>query len=67
MENTICKTCGEKMERRRHKIITAKMLRQPYIFTEYDVCPNCGRIQTYEKYKLFIQRSDTERVYKTNF
>jgi len=33
--------------------LTAKRLRQPYYFTQYDICPkHCGFIKLYEEFKV---------------
>ncbi len=41
------------MERRKHKVITNKILKQPYYFSEWDYCKNCKHVQHYNKYKQY--------------
>lgn len=49
----ICPRCKELMEVRGHMVITEKMLRQPYYFTEWYFCPHCSFVQLFEDKKVF--------------
>lgn len=48
-----CKRCKTELERRQHKFLTKKLIKQPYFYLKWYICPNCGwRIQ-YEEDKIF--------------
>lgn len=47
-----CPKCQTPMYKNRHKEITPKILKQPYYFTEWFVCPNCKYVQHFEKNKV---------------
>jgi len=48
-----CPNCKTIMEVREHRIITPKMLKQSYYFSEWCVCKNCKRVQHYEDKKVW--------------
>jgi uncharacterized protein with PIN domain len=71
-EGNNCPKCNKPMERREHKAITAKILNQPFYFSEWDYCKPCGHIQMYEYKKVwnknkkaddYIQRQAEIREY----
>ena len=49
----ICSNCGSLMEVRKHKTITEKILKQPYYFSEWNVCRECKRVQHFEDNKIY--------------
>lgn len=48
-----CPKCKEMMVRRKHRELTAKILTQPYYFSEWDYCWRCQHLQHYEKFKVW--------------
>lgn len=51
----ICPKCKNTMQRRGHKYLTDKQKKQPFYFSEWDVCVSypCRNVQHYEKYKVW--------------
>ena len=52
-EGLDCPKCSKPMERREHRFISEKILKQPYYFREWDYCKPCGHLQHYEDKKIF--------------
>lgn len=50
---TPCPQCRRTMERRAHVTVPEN---KPYYFSEWDYCINCGYLQHYEKFKVFLNR-----------
>ena len=50
-----CPKCRNRMQRRGHKYLTDKQKRQPFYFSEWDVCVTypCRHLQHYDKYKVY--------------
>src|SRR5258706_1939745 len=48
-----CPRCRSIMQRREHTTIPQN---KPYYFSEWDYCINCGYLQHYEKFKVFLNR-----------
>jgi len=48
-----CPHCNQNLFLFGHKELTEKLLSQPYYFSKWGKCDNCGHIQHYEKYKVF--------------
>jgi uncharacterized protein with PIN domain len=59
-EGQNCPKCFKPMERREHRNITDKILRQPYYYSEWDICKPCGHIQHYEHKKVFNNNEKTK-------
>lgn len=57
----LCSKCSAPMQRREWKILSEKRISQPYYFSEWDVCLDCGMIQMYEKFKVF-NKNQTVKV-----
>ena len=53
LNNINCKNCKKIAEKRTHKEITEKHLKQPYYFKEWDYCRNCKHVQHYEDMKVW--------------
>lgn len=45
-----CPKCGKLMQHYGHKEITAKMLQQPYYYSEWDRCWGCRHMQMYKEF-----------------
>lgn len=43
------------MIRRKHEVITPKMLKKAYVFSEWDFCPKCRFVQHYNMFKTTIE------------
>jgi len=52
-EGAECPHCHQRMERRKHKEITDKVLKQSYYFSQWDFCKTCNHVQHYDKYKVY--------------
>ena len=60
-----CKKCNSNLEIKRHKILTVKMLKQNYFFTEWGYCNNCGFQQNFNDRKVIIEK-DTPKLLHSN-
>ena len=48
-----CNRCENELEERQHKFLTEKLVKQPYFFLKWYICPSCGwRIQ-FETDKIY--------------
>lgn len=52
-----CNKCKSILEERTHKVLTDKMLRQPFYYNRWYVCPSCGWRMNYEQDKIFNKTS----------
>ena len=51
-----CPRCfKDTLEKRKYQIISDKIKKQPYYFSEWDSCTNCRFVQNYEDKKIFNQ------------
>jgi len=55
-----CPKCHLAMERRAHKDISEKVLKQAYYYTTWDYCIACSHLQHYEQYKRY-NRNDASQ------
>lgn len=61
-EGEDCPKCSKPMERREHKSITDKLLRQPFYFSECDYCKDCWHLQHYEYKKVWNKNKPTAKI-----
>lgn len=52
-----CPKCLRPMERRKHKVITEKLMKKFYYFSQWDVCRSCKHIQHYPEFKVMSNGS----------
>ena len=51
LSKELCPKCKKYMERRRHAMLTEKILSGGF-FSEWDYCPECSHVQHYDKFKI---------------
>lgn len=56
-EGGICPKCGELMQRRTHKEITPKMIKNKCFFSEWDYCKKCNAVFFKEEYRIWKTKS----------
>lgn len=52
-----CRKCGQKLEERTHKILTDKIVHQPFFFMRWYKCKSCGTQYNFEIDKVFNKTS----------
>lgn len=57
-----CPKCKNTMETRKHKNISAKQLKQPFYFSQWDYCTNCKYIQTDEAFKVWNRNEKAKKL-----
>jgi uncharacterized protein with PIN domain len=51
--NQLCKKCNLNMKEVTHKEITQKRLKQPFYFSKWYICPQCGWMLNLEQDKIW--------------
>ena len=49
----LCPKCNEPLKIREHRIITLKILRQPFYFKKWEHCWKCHYMKSYEADKIY--------------
>lgn len=62
VSNLRCNKCNDFYERREHAIITPKLLKKIFYYSEWDYCKKCKHVQHYEQYKVWNKHTEAQYI-----